>query len=76
MAVLSVVALVTAVVSACLQIRTWRDLETDYGLLVLAKIILLLPLLALGAYNNPTATRCHVSERGLRRCSSDAASYE
>lgn len=54
MAVLSVVALITAgVVSAYLQIRTWSGLwETEYGLLVLAKITLLLPLLALGAYNN------------------------
>ena len=54
MAVLSVVALITAgVVSAYLQIRTWSGLwETEYGLLVLAKILLLLPLLALGAYNN------------------------
>lgn len=54
MAVLSVVTLITAgVVSAYLQIRTWSGLwETEYGLLVLAKILLLLPLLALGAYNN------------------------
>ena len=47
-------ALITAgIVSAYLEVRTWRGLwETRYGLLLLAKIALLLPLLALGAYNN------------------------
>jgi copper transport protein len=61
MAVLSVVALIAAgIISAYLQIRTWSGLwETEYGLLVLAKIALLLPLLALGAYNNRYAVpRC------------------
>ncbi|MGH3010255.1 MAG: copper resistance CopC/CopD family protein [Gaiellaceae bacterium] len=54
MAVLSVVALITAgIVSGYLQVRTWSGLwETEYGLLLLAKILLVLPLLALGAYNN------------------------
>jgi copper transport protein len=61
MAVVSVVALITAgIVSAYLQVRTWSGLwETEYGLLLLAKIALLLPLLALGAYNNRYAVpRC------------------
>jgi copper transport protein len=61
MAVISVVALIVAgIVSAYLQIRSWSGLwETEYGLLVLAKIALLLPLLALGAYNNRYAVpRC------------------
>jgi copper transport protein len=67
MAVVSVVALITAgIVSAYLQIRTWSGLwETEYGLLVLAKIVLLLPLLALGAYNN---------RRAVPRCRSGIAS--
>jgi copper transport protein len=54
MAVLSVVALLTAgIISGYLQVRTWRGLwETEYGLLLLAKIVLVIPLLALGAYNN------------------------
>jgi copper transport protein len=61
MAVVSVVALITAgIISAYLQVRTWSGLwETQYGLLLLAKIALLLPLLALGAYNNRYAVpRC------------------
>jgi copper transport protein len=61
MAVVSVVALITAgIISAYLQVRTWSGLwETEYGLLLLAKIALLLPLLALGAYNNRYAVpRC------------------
>ena len=54
MAVGSVVALLTAgVISAYLQLRTWSALwDNQYGLLVLAKIVLVVPLLALGAYNN------------------------
>jgi copper transport protein len=54
MAVYSVAVLIVAgLVSAYLQVRTWRGLwETEYGLLLLAKIVLALPLLALGAYNN------------------------
>jgi uncharacterized membrane protein len=54
MAVGSVVALLTAgVISAYLQLRTWSALwDNQYGLLVLTKIVLVVPLLALGAYNN------------------------
>lgn len=54
MAVGSVALLLLAgTVNAYLQVRTWRGLwETTYGLLLLGKIALVLPLLALGAYNN------------------------
>jgi copper transport protein len=54
MAVGSVVALLTAgITSAYLQLRTWSALwDNEYGLLVLTKILLVVPLLALGAYNN------------------------
>ena len=54
LAVASVIALVSAgVVSSILEIGSWSGLvETTYGRLVLAKVALLLPLVALGAYNN------------------------
>jgi copper transport protein len=54
MAVASVaVLLVAGAVNGYLQVRAWRALwETEYGLLLLAKIALVIPLLALGAYNN------------------------
>jgi copper transport protein len=54
MAVIAVAALVVAgIVNAYLQVRTWSGLwETAYGRLLLAKIALVLPLLALGLYNN------------------------
>jgi copper transport protein len=54
MAVLSVAALLAAgAVNGYLQVRAWRGLwETEYGVLLLIKIGLVLPLLALGAYNN------------------------
>jgi copper transport protein len=54
MAVISVVVLLVAgVTNGYLQVRTWSALwETEYGLLLLAKVALVLPLLALGAYNN------------------------
>ena len=54
LAVGSVVALLAAgTVSAYLQLRTWSALwDNQYGLLVLSKIVLVVPLLALGAYNN------------------------
>ncbi|MGH3061120.1 MAG: CopD family protein, partial [Gaiellaceae bacterium] len=54
MAVVSVAALLIAgVINGYLQVRTWSALwETRYGLLLLAKIALVVPLLALGAYNN------------------------
>jgi copper transport protein len=47
------VLVVAGVVNGYLQVGAWRGLwETTYGLLLLGKIALLLPLLALGAYNN------------------------
>ena len=54
MAVVSVAVLLAAgAVNGYLQVRAWRGLwETEYGVLLLIKIGLVLPLLALGAYNN------------------------
>jgi len=54
LAVFSVAALlVSGSVSAYEQVGAWRGFwETTYGLLLLAKVALVLPLLALGAYNN------------------------
>jgi copper transport protein len=41
------------IVSAYLEVRVWRGLwETTYGVLILVKIAIALPLLALGAFNN------------------------
>jgi copper transport protein len=54
MAMISVPLLGAAgIVSAYLEVRVWRGLwQTTYGVLILAKIGLVLPLLALGAFNN------------------------
>jgi copper transport protein len=54
MAVVSVAVLVAAgTLNGYLQVRAWRGLwDTEYGILLLVKIGLVLPLLALGAYNN------------------------
>jgi copper transport protein len=54
MAVVSVcVLLVAGAINGYLQVRAWRGLwETEYGVLLLVKIGLVLPLLAFGAYNN------------------------
>ena len=54
MAVLSVAVLLAAgALNGYLQVRAWRGLwETEYGVLLLIKVGLVLPLLALGAYNN------------------------
>jgi copper transport protein len=54
MAVVSVaILLVAGAVNGYLQVRAWRGLwDTEYGVLLLVKIGLVLPLLALGAYNN------------------------
>jgi copper transport protein len=53
-AVVSVaILLVAGAINGYLQVRAWRGLwETEYGILLLVKIGLVLPLLALGAYNN------------------------
>jgi copper transport protein len=54
MAVVAVSVLIVAgAVNGYLQVRAWRGLwDTEYGVLLLIKIGLVLPLLALGAYNN------------------------
>jgi copper transport protein len=50
------VVVVAGTINAILQVGAWRGLwETTYGLLLLAKLALLLPLLALGALNNRVA---------------------
>jgi copper transport protein len=53
-AVVSVAVLIIAgTINGYLQVRTWRGLwETEYGILLLVKVGLVLPLLAMGAYNN------------------------
>jgi copper transport protein len=54
LAVASVAVLVASgLVSGFLEIRSWSALwETTYGQLLLVKVAILVPLLALGAYNN------------------------
>ena len=54
MAVVSVaILLVAGTVNGYLQVRAWRGLwDTEYGVLLLIKVGLVVPLLALGAYNN------------------------
>lgn len=53
-AVIAVAVLIVAgVVSGFLEVRSWQGLwQTTYGQLLLVKVGLLLPLLALGAFNN------------------------
>ena len=53
LALVAVAALLVAgIVNGYLQVRTWSGLwETSYGRLLLVKVALLVPLLALGAYN-------------------------
>jgi copper transport protein len=47
---------VAGVITAYLQVRTWNGLwEAKYGLLVLTKIILAIPILFLAAFNNRVA---------------------
>jgi copper transport protein len=54
MAVVAVaILLVAGTINGYMQIRAWRGLwETQYGLLLLAKVALVIPLLAMGAFNN------------------------
>ena len=75
MAVHSVVALIVAgFVAAYLQVRTWRGLwETEYGLLLLAKIVLAPPRYWRSAPTT-TALRCLGSGRGSPPHSSGGAS--
>jgi copper transport protein len=53
-AVVSVAILIVAgTINGYLQVRAWRGLwDTEYGILLLVKVGLVLPLLAMGAYNN------------------------
>ena len=47
------ILVVAGAINGYLQVRAWRGLwETEYGVLLLVKIGLVLPLLSLGAYNN------------------------
>jgi copper transport protein len=57
MAVVSVTILILAgAINGYLQVRAWRGLwETKYGVLLLVKVGLVIPLLAFGAYNNRRA---------------------
>jgi copper transport protein len=54
MAVVAVaILLVAGTINGYMQIRAWRGLwETQYGFLLLAKVALVIPLLAMGAFNN------------------------
>jgi len=81
MALVSVALLLLAgVINGYLQVRTWRGLwETQYGLLLLAKVALILPLLGLGAYNNRYAVprlRAGVAQPRERRRFLQAAGVE
>jgi copper transport protein len=75
-----VVLLVAGTVNGYLQVSTWRGLwETNYGLLLLAKVGLVLPLLALGAYNNRYSVprlRAGIAQLGERRRFLQAAGVE
>lgn len=74
------VLIIAGVVNGYLQVRTWRALwETTYGLLLLGKVGLLLPLLALGAYNNRYAVprlKAEIASKGERRRFLQAAGAE
>jgi copper transport protein len=63
--------LVGGTVNGYLQVRALRGLwETTYGLLLVGKVALVLPLLALGAYNNRFAVprlRAQLASDGERR---------
>jgi copper transport protein len=81
MAVVAVaVLLVAGTINGYLQIRAWRGLwETQYGLLLLAKIALVIPLLAMGAFNNRYAVprlRAGVAQPRERRRFLQAAGVE
>jgi len=81
MAVVSVALLLVAgAINGYMQVGTWRGLwETEYGLLLLAKVALVLPLLALGAFNNRYAVprlRAGVAQPRERRRFLQAAGVE
>jgi copper transport protein len=66
-----VVLLAAGTLNGYLQVRALRGLwETNYGLLLLGKVVLVLPLLALGAYNNRYAVprlRAQIASRPEQR---------
>jgi copper transport protein len=81
MAVVAVALLLVAgAANGYLQVRSWRGLwETEYGLLLLAKIALVIPLLGLGAFNNRYAVprlRAGVAQPRERRRFLQAAGFE
>ena len=80
-AVLAVGLLLFAgVISGYLEVRSWSALwETNYGLLLMGKVALVMPLLALGAYNNRYAVprlRAGVAQPAERRRFMQTASVE
>jgi copper transport protein len=60
LAVVSISVLLSAgVLSGFLEVRSWSGLwETTYGRLLLVKVGLVLPILALGAFNNRVSVPC------------------
>jgi copper transport protein len=74
------ILLVAGTVNGYLQVRAWSGLwETQYGLLLLAKVGLVLPLLGLGAFNNRYAVprlRAGVAQLRERRRFLQAAGME
>jgi copper transport protein len=80
-AVVSVGALIGAgLLSGYLEVRSIDGIwETTYGLLLLAKVALVLPLLALGAFNNRVSVPClrrGASTPGSRRAFARAVTAE
>jgi copper transport protein len=72
------VLIVAGVTSAYLEVRVWRGLwQTTYGQLVLVKVVLLLPLLALGVFNNRVAVPgLRLEVNAVRRRFVRAAAFE
>ena len=74
------ILLVAGAVNGYLQVRAWQGLwGTQYGLLLLAKVGLVLPLVGLGAYNNRYAVprlRAGVAQPRERRRFLQAAGME
>ena len=65
------ILLVAGTINGYLQVRAWRGLwETEYGVLLLVKVGLVIPLLALGVYNNRYAVprlRAEIASATQRR---------
>jgi copper transport protein len=74
-----VVLLAAGIVNSYLEVRAWHGLwDTTYGQLLLVKIALMLPLLALGAYNRSTVARLRLqtASAAARRAFSRAVTAE